>query len=41
MPDGTLPFDGVNLNLPFDVDVIDPVGRSRNLPPLPSPLTFN
>lgn len=39
-PDQALPFDGVNLNQPFDAGFIDPAARARRLPPLPSRLTF-
>jgi general secretion pathway protein D len=39
-PDQVLPFDGVNLNQPFDANFIDPAARARRLPPLPSRLTF-
>lgn len=39
-PQGTLPFDGVNLDQPFDAGFVDDVAQSRNLPPLPSRLRF-
>jgi len=39
-PDQLLPFDGANLNQPFDANFIDPAARARRLPPLPSRLTF-
>ncbi|SFE40936.1 type II secretion system secretin GspD [Roseivivax sediminis] len=40
-PEPAMPFDGVNLNQPFDAGVIDEAARRRNLPPLPSRLTFD
>lgn len=39
-PSGVLPFDGADLNQPFDAGFIDDVAQSRNLPPLPSRLQF-
>ena len=39
-PDGRLPFDGADLNQPFDAGFVDNVARERMLPPLPSPLRF-
>ncbi|MDZ7708808.1 MAG: type II secretion system secretin GspD [Roseovarius sp.] len=39
-PDQALPFDGADLDQPFDAGFIDPAARARRLPPLPSPLTF-
>ncbi len=36
-----LPFDGADLNQPFDAGMIDDAARRRNLPPLPSRLTFD
>ncbi|MFZ7091497.1 secretin N-terminal domain-containing protein [Primorskyibacter sp. 2E233] len=36
-----LPFDGVDLNQPFDAGFIDDVAQSRNFPPLPGRLRFN
>ncbi len=40
-PQGVLPFDGANLNQPFDAGFIDDVAQRRNLPPLPSRLRFS
>ncbi|MEP2716400.1 secretin N-terminal domain-containing protein [Pseudophaeobacter sp.] len=37
---GALPFDGANLNQPFDAGFIDDVAQQRNFPPLPSRLRF-
>ncbi|MFW2541374.1 type II secretion system secretin GspD [Primorskyibacter sp. 2E107] len=37
----TLPFDGVDLNQPFDAGFIDDVAQSRNFPPLPGRLRFD
>jgi general secretion pathway protein D len=34
------PFDGANLNQPFDAGFVDAPARSLNYPPLPSRLTF-
>lgn len=39
-PRGALPFDGFDLNQPFDAPLVDPVARQRNLPPLPRRLEF-
>lgn len=39
-PRGTLPFDGADLNQPFDAGFIDDFAQSRNYPPLPSRLRF-
>ena len=39
-PRGTFPFDGADLNQPFDAGFIDDVAQSRNFPPLPSRLQF-
>ena len=39
-PEGTLPFDGADLNQPFDAGFVDDVAQSRNLPPLPSRIRF-
>jgi len=36
-----LPFDGADLNQPFDAGFIDDLAQSRNFPPLPSRLRFN
>ena len=38
---GVLPFDGADLNQPFDAGFIDDVAQSRNFPPLPSRLRFS
>lgn len=35
-----LPFDGADLNQPFDAGFVDDVAQKRNLPPLPSRLRF-
>ncbi len=40
-PDTGFPFDGANLNQPFDAGFIDSYARSRIFPPLPSRLEFN
>ncbi|WP_268794338.1 type II secretion system secretin GspD [Roseivivax lentus] len=40
VPDGRLPFDGADLNQPFDALFVDSVARERMFPPLPSPLRF-
>ncbi len=37
---GTLPFDGVDLNQPFDAGYIDDVAQRRDFPPLPTRLRF-
>ncbi|WP_240705098.1 type II secretion system secretin GspD [Pacificoceanicola onchidii] len=37
----SLPFDGVDLNQPFDAGFIDDVAQSRNFPPLPGRLRFD
>lgn len=37
---GAFPFDGADLNQPFDAGFIDDVAQTRNLPPLPSRLRF-
>lgn len=39
-PQGTLPFDGADLNQPFDAGFVDDVAQSRNFPPLPTRLSF-
>ncbi|MAQ85290.1 MAG: type II secretion system protein GspD [Maritimibacter sp.] len=41
MPPSSFPFDGANLNQPFDAGFIDPYARTRTFPPLPSRLEFN
>lgn len=40
LPDASFPFDGANLNQPFDAGFLDPYGRSRSFPHLPSRLQF-
>ena len=40
VPDQSFPFDGANLNQPFDAGFIDPIARARRFPPLPSRLKF-
>ncbi|WP_147114370.1 type II secretion system secretin GspD, partial [Tateyamaria sp. syn59] len=35
-----LPFDGADLNQPFDAGFVDEVAQQRNFPPLPSRLRF-
>ncbi|MEP3056365.1 secretin N-terminal domain-containing protein [Ascidiaceihabitans sp.] len=40
-PQGTLPFDGADLNQPFDAGFVDDFAQSRNYPPLPSRLRFD
>lgn len=35
------PFDGADLNQPFDAGFIDDVAQDRNFPPLPTRLRFN
>ncbi|SMX26087.1 Type II secretion system protein D precursor [Pelagimonas phthalicica] len=37
---GGLPFDGADLNQPFDAGFVDDVAQRRNYPPLPSRLKF-
>ncbi|WP_371229679.1 type II secretion system secretin GspD [Roseovarius sp. 2305UL8-3] len=39
-PGGGLPFDGADLNQPFDAGFIDDVAQTRNFPPLPTRLRF-
>jgi len=39
-PGGAFPFDGADLNQPFDAGFVDEAARSRNFPPLPSRLQF-
>lgn len=36
-----LPFDGADLNQPFDAGFVDEIAQQRNYPPLPSRLRFN
>lgn len=38
---GGLPFDGANLNQPFDAGFVDDVAQSRKFPPLPSRIEFD
>ncbi|WP_318330727.1 type II secretion system secretin GspD [Sulfitobacter sp. D35] len=40
VPDGRFPYDGANLNQPFDAGFIDSVARERQFPALPTPLRF-
>ena len=40
-PSQGLPFDGADLNQPFDAGFIDDLAQSRNFPPLPTRLRFN
>ncbi len=40
VPITTFPFDGANLNQPFDAGFIDSYARSHTFPPLPSRLQF-
>ncbi len=40
VPDGRLPFDGADLNQPFDAGFVDSLAQERMFPPLPSPLRF-
>ena len=40
IPDGRLPFDGADLDQPFDAGFVDPVSRERLYPPLPTRLRF-
>lgn len=40
-PLGALPFDGADLNQPFDATFIDRAAETKNYPPLPSRLKFN
>lgn len=40
-PLGTLPFDGADLNQPFDATFIDRAAETKMYPPLPSRLKFN
>jgi len=39
-PTGSFPFDGADLNQPFDNGFVDGAAQSRNFPPLPSRLKF-
>lgn len=41
LPPHSFPFDGANLNQPFDAGFIDPYARTRTFPPLPSRLEFS
>lgn len=40
-PNAAFPFDGANLNQPFEAGFLDDVAQSRNLPPLPTRLRFS
>lgn len=40
VPDASFPFDGANLNQPFDAGFIDDIATSRRFPALPSRLQF-
>jgi len=39
-PAGSFPFDGADLNQPFDAGFVDGAAQLRNFPPLPSRLQF-
>ena len=39
-PITSFPFDGANLNQPFDAGFIDNYARSKTYPPLPSRIEF-
>ena len=39
-PAGGFPFDGADLNQPFDAGFVDDVAQTRDFPPLPSRLQF-
>ncbi|WP_366914673.1 secretin N-terminal domain-containing protein [Roseovarius sp.] len=39
-PGSTLPFDGADLNQPFDAGFVDDVAQSRKYPPLPTRIQF-
>lgn len=39
-PQGGLPFDGADLDQPFDAGFVDEFAQSRNYPPLPSRIRF-
>ncbi len=39
-PDQSLPFDGADLNQPFDAGFVDDIARRKKYPPLPSRLQF-
>ncbi|WP_299628585.1 secretin N-terminal domain-containing protein [uncultured Tateyamaria sp.] len=39
-PPGGLPFDGADLDQPFDAGFVDDFAQSRNYPPLPSRIRF-
>lgn len=41
VPQGGFPFDGADLNQPFDAGFVDGPASSRNFPPLPSRLRFD
>ncbi len=40
-PTAAFPFDGADLNQPFEAGFLDDVAQSRNLPPLPTRLRFS
>lgn len=40
-PGGAFPYDGADLNQPFDAGFVDNVAQSRNLPSLPARLQFS
>lgn len=40
VPNSSFPFDGANLNQPFDAGFIDGGARTRRFPPLPTRLQF-
>lgn len=40
-PGGAFPYDGANLDQPFDAGFVDNVAQSRNLPTLPTRLQFS
>ncbi len=41
LPASGFPYDGANLNQPFDAGFIDPYARTRTFPPIPSRLEFD
>ncbi|WP_253913393.1 type II secretion system secretin GspD [Pseudoruegeria sp. HB172150] len=41
LPASSFPYDGANLDQPFDAGFIDPYVRSHGFPPLPSRIQFN
>lgn len=40
-PNAAFPFDGADLTQPFEAGFLDDVAQSRNLPPLPTRLSFS